>query len=33
MTPPVFLRRIDAERNMQRFYLFDMQPDLFGRFC
>jgi predicted DNA-binding WGR domain protein len=24
------LRRIEARRNMQRFYLFDVQPDLFG---
>ena len=24
------LRRIDAARNMRRFYRLDMQPDLFG---
>jgi predicted DNA-binding WGR domain protein len=30
MTAPVFLRRIDDAHNMQRFYLFDVQPDLFG---
>jgi predicted DNA-binding WGR domain protein len=24
------LRRIDPARNMRRFYLLDMQPDLFG---
>ena len=30
MTPPVFLRRIDDAKNMRRFYLFDVQPDLFG---
>jgi predicted DNA-binding WGR domain protein len=24
------LRRIDPTRNMSRFYLLDMQPDLFG---
>jgi predicted DNA-binding WGR domain protein len=29
MTAPVFLRRIDAGRNMKRFYLIDVQPDLF----
>ena len=26
----VHLRRIDATRNMRRFYRLDMQPDLFG---
>jgi predicted DNA-binding WGR domain protein len=26
----VELRRIDAARNMRRFYRLDMQPDLFG---
>ena len=30
MTAPVLLRRIDGARNMRRFYLFDVQPDLFG---
>jgi predicted DNA-binding WGR domain protein len=30
MTDPVFLRRIDGARNMRRFYLLDVQPDLFG---
>ena len=30
MTAPVFLRRIDYTRNMQRFYRLDVQPDLFG---
>jgi predicted DNA-binding WGR domain protein len=26
----VHLRRIDPARNMARFYLMEMQPDLFG---
>jgi predicted DNA-binding WGR domain protein len=26
----VHLRRIDVARNIQRFYLFDVQPDVFG---
>jgi predicted DNA-binding WGR domain protein len=26
----VHLRRIDAARNMRRFYRLDVQPDLFG---
>jgi predicted DNA-binding WGR domain protein len=26
----VHLRRIDATRNMRRFYRLDVQPDLFG---
>jgi predicted DNA-binding WGR domain protein len=26
------LRRIDGGRNMRRFYLIDVQPDLFGQF-
>ncbi len=26
----VHLRRIDAGRNMRRFYRLDVQPDLFG---
>lgn len=26
----VHLRRIDKARNMRRFYLIDVQPDLFG---
>jgi predicted DNA-binding WGR domain protein len=31
MTAPTLeLRRIDAARNMRRFYRLDMQPDLFG---
>jgi predicted DNA-binding WGR domain protein len=30
VTAPVFLRRIDHTRNMQRFYRLDVQPDLFG---
>ncbi len=28
--PPWLLRRIDHARNMRRFYLLDVQPDLFG---
>jgi predicted DNA-binding WGR domain protein len=28
-----FLYRIDATRNMSRFYLLDVQKDLFGRWC
>jgi predicted DNA-binding WGR domain protein len=28
----VELHRIDAARNMRRFYRLDMQPDLFGGF-
>ncbi len=27
---PLHLRRIDATRNMQRFYLLSIQPTLFG---
>ncbi len=27
---PVHLRRIDATRNMRRFYRLDIEPDLFG---
>jgi predicted DNA-binding WGR domain protein len=27
---PVELRRIDAAKNMRRFYRLDVQPDLFG---
>jgi len=30
MTAAVFLRRIDAGRNIQRFYLFDVKSDVFG---
>lgn len=30
MTGPVILRRVDAERNMARFYRMQMQPTLFG---
>ncbi|WP_312224100.1 WGR domain-containing protein [Rhizobium rhizoryzae] len=29
-TAPVHLHRIDAERNMHRFYLLTVQPTLFG---
>jgi predicted DNA-binding WGR domain protein len=28
--PPLDLRRIDASRNMHRFYLVALQPTLFG---
>ena len=28
--PVVTLHRIDPSRNMRRFYLLDVQPDLFG---
>ncbi len=27
---PLHLRRIDADRNMRRFYLLSIQPTLFG---
>lgn len=27
---PLYLRRIDATRNMRRFYLLSIQPTLFG---
>lgn len=27
---PVHLRRVDATRNMRRFYLLSLQPTLFG---
>ena len=27
---PVHIRRIDPERNMRRFYVLEVQPDLFG---
>jgi predicted DNA-binding WGR domain protein len=30
MTAAVTLRRIDPDRRMSRFYLLDVQPDLFG---
>jgi predicted DNA-binding WGR domain protein len=30
--PALELRRIDAARNMRRFYRLDVQPDLFGGF-
>lgn len=30
MSEAVTLRRIDAEKNMARFYRMDVQPDLFG---
>lgn len=29
---PVELRRVDAARNMRRFYRLDVTPDLFGGF-
>ncbi|WP_141340307.1 WGR domain-containing protein [Bradyrhizobium sp. USDA 3458] len=29
-TEPVHLRRVDAARNMRRFYLLSLQPTLFG---
>lgn len=28
----IVLTRIDADRNMRRFYKLDVQPDLFGGF-
>ncbi len=30
---PVHLRRIDAERNMRRFYELDVRPNLFGHWA
>lgn len=30
MTTPIVLRRVDAARNMARFYRLQMQPTLFG---
>jgi predicted DNA-binding WGR domain protein len=30
MSAPVILRRVDAARNMARFYRMQMQPTLFG---
>lgn len=30
MPEAVTLRRIDADKNMARFYRMDVQPDLFG---
>jgi predicted DNA-binding WGR domain protein len=30
---PVHLRRIDAGRNIRRFYELDVQPDLFGHWA
>ena len=30
---PITLHRIDAARNMSRFYRLDVQPDLFGAWC
>ncbi|MBK5960081.1 hypothetical protein CCR97_17995 [Rhodoplanes elegans] len=30
MSAPVVLHRVDPSRNMARFYLMDVQPDLFG---
>jgi predicted DNA-binding WGR domain protein len=29
----ITLRRIDATRNMHRYYRLDVQPDLFGQWC
>ncbi|RWI54759.1 MAG: WGR domain-containing protein [Mesorhizobium sp.] len=29
-THPVFLRRVDAARNMARYYVLSLQPTLFG---
>jgi predicted DNA-binding WGR domain protein len=29
----LILHRIDPSRNMRRFYLLDVQPDLFGQWC
>jgi predicted DNA-binding WGR domain protein len=29
----VLLYRIDATKRMHRFYLLDVQPDLFGEWC
>jgi len=29
----ITLHRIDPARNMRRFYLLDVQPDLFGQWC
>jgi predicted DNA-binding WGR domain protein len=29
----VTLHRADPARNMRRFYLLDVQPDLFGQWC
>jgi len=29
----ITLYRIDAARNMSRFYRLDLQPDLFGAWC
>ena len=33
MTAPVYLRRIDAGKHMNRYYRLDVQPDLFGQSC
>lgn len=29
----IVLRRVDAAKNMRRFYRLDVQPDLFGQWC
>ncbi len=29
----ILLHRIDAAKNMRRFYRLDVAPDLFGRWC
>ncbi|WP_036279663.1 WGR domain-containing protein [Methylocystis sp. ATCC 49242] len=29
----VLMHRIDAAKNMRRFYRLDVAPDLFGRWC
>jgi predicted DNA-binding WGR domain protein len=29
----IVLHRIDAAKNMRRFYWLDVQPDLFGQWC
>jgi predicted DNA-binding WGR domain protein len=29
----IILHRIDAVKNMRRFYRLDVQPDLFGQWC
>ena len=33
MNTTVILYRIDPEKQMQRYYRMDVQPDLFGRWC
>ncbi len=29
----IILHRIDPAKNMRRFYMLDVQPDLFGHWC